>query len=563
LGKSEIVAPPNWHSLPQKIVDHRDVSLTLTICGQNGWTKGGQVSRRVANRMVMGALHLFQRSEQGFGQAGLTATLSMNQAIALPPLREGLLGPVQAFFDRYAHIDLTPDLGADIGSRTWFRGLLTCTVLCSAAIALFPSYRPLPVAVPAPLSGDAWDESRAQIIAPQAWGSDTGKRMASTEAVIPLTDTPERPSIDLTASLGQGDGFARVLERAGVGGSEAQRIVSMVSDVTDLGSVKPGTAIKITLGRRASRNMARPLDFLAFRARIDLAVVVKRNGSQLVLERMPIAVDHTPLRIQGRVGESLYLSARAAGVPAKTVESYLRALASKISIGADMSADSKFDLVVEHASAATGETEVGKLLYAGLYRGSRKLQLLEWSINGRTEWYEASGVGQARGGMVRPVEYSRISSGFGMRFHPLLGYSRFHRGTDYAAPYGAPIRAVTDGVVAFAGRSGGYGNFVKLAHAGGLGSGYGHMSRIMVSGGQRVARGQLIGYVGSTGLSTGPHLHFEVYKGGQPVAPSAANFVSTSLLTGQELAQFRARLSSMLSLPTGAPTPAKTAVAAN
>lgn len=535
------------HGPPQPRKTGVGISLTLTIPAQKEFALAGRGFRPSGSTGAIGGCRpLFQSSERGFGQAGGAASLSFGQAVAMPPMRTGIKGRVQDFLDAHSHLDLTPDLGAEIASLTWFRGVVTCLVLCAAPIALFPEYRPLPVAVPQPLSGDALDEFRAQAIAPQAYGSDSGRRMAATDAVQNLTDTPERPSLDLTASLGAGDSLRRVLERSGVGAGEAERVTRMIADVTALDAIKPGTGIKLTLGRRANRSAPRPLDFMAFRARIDLGIVVKREGGGLVLQRMPIAVDRTPLRIQGQVGDSLYRSARAAGVPAKAVEAYLRAIASKVSLGADVNADAKFDLVVEHTRAATGETEFGKLLYAGLYRGNRKLQLIEWTVGGRTEWFEASGLGQQRGGMVRPVQYARVSSGFGMRIHPLLRYSRFHRGMDYAAPHGTPILAVTDGLVAFAGRSGGYGNFVRLSHNSGMGSGYGHMSRIAVSPGQRVSAGQVIGYVGSTGLSTGPHLHFEVYRQGRPVNPASANFVSTSTISSADLGRFRARLSAIL-----------------
>lgn len=494
---------------------------------------------------------MFQRNEHGFGQAGLSATLTLDRGLALPTPREGWAGRFDALSEKVAALDLVPDLGANIGSLTWLRGMMVCTALCMMPVVLFPKVHPLPVGATAPASGDAWEETRAQTIAPAAWGSDTGKRMAATDAVVPLDNAPERPTLELTAALGQGDGFARVLERAGVGAAEADRVANMVAGVADLEAIKPGTPIKITLGRRANRNVSRPLDFLAFRARLDLGVAVKREAGALSLQRLPIAVDHTPLRIQGRVGESLYRSARAAGVPAKAVEAYIRAIASKLSLASDIGSDSEFDLVVEHARAATGETEVGQLLYAGLYRGSRKTQLLQWNIDGRTEWYEASGVGERRGGIIQPVAYARVSSGFGMRFHPLLGYNRFHKGIDFAAPYGSPIRAVADGIVALAGRAGGYGNQVRISHSKTLGSSYSHMSRIAVSAGSRVLQGQVIGYVGSTGLSTGPHLHFEVFRNGQVINPRSVSFASSSLLEGPELARFKSRLSQLLAIPVG------------
>lgn len=491
---------------------------------------------------------MFQRSEHGFGRAGLTLTLTSAQVLPVP--RDGWAGRFDRLMESATGVDWVPDLGANVGSVSWFRGLITCTLLCLVAILFFPEMRPLPVIVPAPASAEAWEETRAQSITPAAWGGDTGKRMAASDAVIALANVPERPTLELTASLGQGDGFARVLERAGVGEGEARQAASLVSSATALDGLKPGTQIKLTLGRRANRNYARPLEFLAFRARLDLGLVLKREGASLSLQRIPIAVDRTPLRIQGQVGDSLYRSARAAGVPARAVESYIRAIASKLSLGSDVNADARFDLIVEHARAATGETEVGKLLYAGLYRGARKTQLLQWTVGGRSDWYEASGVGQTRGGgFAQPVAYARVSSGFGMRFHPLLGYTRLHRGVDFAAPYGAPIRAVSDGYVSNAGWAGGYGNQVRISHGGTLGSSYSHMSRIAVSAGTRVLQGQVIGYVGSTGLSTGPHLHFEVYRSGQVINPAGVSFASTSLLSGQDLARFRARLGELLRLP--------------
>jgi murein DD-endopeptidase MepM/ murein hydrolase activator NlpD len=492
---------------------------------------------------------LYQRSENLFGQAGLTATLSHAQIIHYPsPPATGW----RAHFDRIAALDLVPDLGVDVGTFAWFRGLLTCLALCVGAWLITPPFHAIVASVPTAVAGDAWEETRAQSIAPLAWGGDTGRHMAANDAVRPLGTAPERPTLELTATLGQGDGFRRVLERAGVGSGEAGRVSDMVARVTDLADIQPGTQIRMTLGRHATRTEARPLESLQFRARFDLEIALNRVGGSLSLRPMPIAIDRTPLRIQGRVGDSLYRSARIAGAPAQAVESYIRAIASKVSLG-DISADARFDFVIAHARAETGEVQLGKLLFAGLDRDGRKTQLLEWSIDGHTEWYEASGVGQRRAGMAQPVS-GHITSGFGMRFHPILGYTRFHRGVDYGAAYGSPIYAAADGLVSIAGPHGGNGNFVRLTHSAVLGTSYSHMSRIMVSPGSRVAQGQLIGYVGSTGLSTGPHLHFEVYKDGVAVNPLTVSFASTSLLSGNELEAFRARLRGYLSLPVGGGT---------
>jgi murein DD-endopeptidase MepM/ murein hydrolase activator NlpD len=297
--------------------------------------------------------------------------------------------------------------------------------------------------------------------------------------------------------------------------------------------------------------VARPLEALAFRARFDLKLAVARDGRGFTLQKTPIAVDETPLRIQGMVGDSLYRSARAAGVPAKAVESFIRAVASKTEIGS-LSGSDRFDIIVEHRRAATGETLSGQLLYAGLDRASgQDLQLLQWTEGGRTQWFEASGVGRQSGVLTRPVS-GMVSSNFGMRRHPILGYSRMHRGMDFRAGYGTPILAATDGRVIGAGWAGGYGQQVKIAHAGGLMTSYSHMSRIAARPGSAVRQGQVIGYVGSTGLSTGPHLHYELYKDGVPINPASVKFVMRSQLAGDDLAAFRSRLRSLLSVPVGA-----------
>ncbi|RJF93855.1 M23 family metallopeptidase [Sphingomonas cavernae] len=494
---------------------------------------------------------MYQRSDHGFGNGSGTAALSLDQALPAGFGRR-IVRPSawQRIEARLADVELVPDLGARIGSREWFRGLATCAVLISAAWALAPGFDPIIAASPPAMGEEARSEARVLSIAPLALGADTGRRMAATDAVAPLADTPERPSIDLVATLGRGDGFARVLTRAGVADSEAAKVASLVAGAVSLGDIAPGTRMDVTLGRRPNRNVARPLDFLAFRARFDLRLQLERANGALVLKRIPIAVDDTPLRIQGRRGASFVTSARAAGVPAHAIEAYLKAIGGKISIN-DLGPDDRFDIIIEHARAETGETKTGKLLYAGLDQGRRQVRLIEWTIDGRTEWFDAAGVGKKRGVMTQPVS-GRLTSGFGMRRHPLLGYSRLHKGLDFGAPHGAPIYAATDGVVAFAGRNRGYGNYVRLNHAGGIGTGYAHMSRIAVPGGARVRQGQVIGYVGSTGLSTGPHLHYEVYRNGVAINPKSISFVQTSQLAGADLGRFRAKLAQLLNVKLGA-----------
>lgn len=488
---------------------------------------------------------MYQRQEFGFGTAGGAAVLTLDRAIPAFVPSFGRADPAPQAAGRFSDLDLTVDLGADIGTRRWWRGLITCAALLTISWNLGPTFSPLPERL-GPLPSEQTTElARAQAIAPLAWGGDTGRRMAATDAVQPLAEAPERPSIQLTASIGQGDGFVHALERAGVGANEARRVADMTAGVVDPSTIAPGTALALTLGRRANQTSARPIDNLAFRARFDMKLAFVRAGDTLTMQRIPVAVDSSPLRVSGSVGGGVFVSATGAGAPAEAVQDYIRAIATKVQLGA-LSPDARFDLIVERERAETGEVRYGKLLYVGMTEGNRATRMIQWTIGGRTEWFDLAGVGERRSGFTMPVD-GRRTSGYGMRFHPLLGYSRMHQGTDYGAAQGSPIRAVTDGIVSFAGWHGGHGNMVKLNHAGGLGTGYAHMSRIAVAPGARVSQGQVIGYVGSTGLSTGPHLHFEVYRNGVAVSPGGVNFAATSLLQGSELDAFRAKFSAITS----------------
>ncbi|WP_435199968.1 M23 family metallopeptidase [Qipengyuania sp. 902] len=453
---------------------------------------------------------------------------------------------------RIASVDFAPDLGSEIGSRRWFRGLGTFVGLSAAALAFWPSFAPLEAAPPAHVDDAVRSEYRSQMILPLALGADSGRRMGATSLVEPLAEAPERPRIELVATLSRGDDFERMLRRAGLGREDTQRVADMVGRAMPLGEIEPGTRIDIVLGRRNGTGEPRPLEELAFRARFDLELSVGRldEGGPLTLVRKPIRVDDTPLRIRGVVGDSLYRSARAAGAPASAVQAYLKTLGQHVNLDREIRSTDTFDFIIAHRRAVTGERQAGQLLYAGVERGDEpRIQLMRWGTDG--EFYEASGIGEQRGGLMAPVP-GRMSSRYGMRRHPILGYKRMHAGLDYKARHGTPIVAVTDGRVLSAGRAGGCGNAVKLRHDGGIDTRYCHMSRMAVDRGQRVRRGQVIGYVGSTGLSTGPHLHYEMYRGGRSIDPASVKYVTRAQLSGAELARFKGALEKLRQVEAGA-----------
>ncbi len=254
-------------------------------------------------------------------------------------------------------------------------------------------------------------------------------------------------------------------------------------------------------------------------------------------------VETGPLRIRGRAGDGLYWSLRAAGASPQVAAQYLAALATETDVGSVSPGDT-FDMVVK--SAATAE-----VLYAGLDRiADSDLQLVRWNSGGRAQWINAANVDRpasVESGLAWPVA-GRITSYFGYRRHPILRFMRFHGGVDFGASWGSPIVAAADGQVVGAGWAGGYGRQVRIAHGGGLTTSYSHMSSIVAEPGSYVRAGQLIGYVGSSGLSTGPHLHYEVRRGGERVNPLAVRFASVQLADNGMAKAVKGRLKALLSV---------------
>ncbi|HEU4695484.1 MAG TPA: M23 family metallopeptidase [Sphingomicrobium sp.] len=285
--------------------------------------------------------------------------------------------------------------------------------------------------------------------------------------------------------------------------------------------------------RMAASNAVQPVDFVPKRAIPVEAAVIPTVS--------PAVVAAGPLRIRGRVGDGLYWSLRAAGATPQVAAQYLSALATEIDVG-EVSPNASFDMVLGPGA---------NLLYAGLNRiGEPQLQLVKWTANGRSEWIDAANADRpapVQSGLMMPVA-GRITSYFGYRYHPILHFTRFHAGLDIGASWGSPIVAAADGQVAAAGWAGGYGREVRIAHAGGLMTLYGHMSEIVAQPGSYVRAGQLIGYVGSSGLSTGPHVHFEVRQNGTPVNPMTVRFSSVQVADAGLVNAVKARLKVLLSV---------------
>ncbi len=460
-----------------------------------------------------------------------------------------------------AHMDfhLTVDLGRDIGSRRWWLGLATLSALTAAAIGsttLSPGLPARPIAALTPAQAEL---ARPQAIAPLALGGATGEAEIAGPLVEALAEAPERPRIELTAHIGGGS-FEAALRRAGIGKDEVATVTALVRDEARVGALPRTTDIDVVLGRRETKSVPRPLESLAFRAAFDLRLAVSRgDDGALGVKRIPIAVDDTPLRLTGMVGSNLGRAARAAGLPADLAAEAVKQLSYAVDFQHGVGRRDRFDVIVEHKRAETGDVQFGGLLYAALERpGKDAVELARFDYGGKPQFFRANGESARKGLMRTPVDGAHLTSNFGMRFHPILNYSRMHQGVDFGADWGSPVMAAAGGKVSFAGPHGGHGNYIMLQHNKELSTAYAHLSKFAVKPGQSVSQGQVIGYVGSTGLSTGPHLHYEVWLRGQATNPQAIKFLGGTQLAGAEMTRFRSTLDRLRGLSSAGTSLAET-----
>lgn len=246
----------------------------------------------------------------------------------------------------------------------------------------------------------------------------------------------------------------------------------------------------------------------------------------------------------GRIRGSLFSSAVFAGADERVVGEALALFSRRIDFERDLDEGGRFRLVFDRQVTDDGRTiAAGALLFAEVDAVDGPARFYRYERDGRVGWFDAQGR-DMRGFLLRtPVDGARITSGFGMRQHPILGYTRMHQGVDFGASTGTPVLAAGDGVVVESGWKGGYGNWVRIRHAGGWETGYGHLSAYArgLRPGARVRQGQVVAFVGNTGQSTGPHLHYEIWRDGDRVNPLSVRPAQGVQLAGADLSAFQAR----------------------
>ncbi len=375
-----------------------------------------------------------------------------------------------------------------------------------------------------------------------------------------LKNPPPEP-VDKTFVLKKGETLAGKLQELGVGRLLAAALVESLQRVWPLKKIRPGRKFVVTLEDQPDfygQEVTYPV-YLSFSPRPGTRVVVEtddegqfiarlRRGATVASRKAPAqpkaAVTPDFHHVRGRITSSLYAAARDKGVPKYIISQMLRALSHQVDLQRQVHKGDTFELLYGKPFSGTSSRRK-VLLYAALSHKGRTISFYRYTTpNGKTSFFDARGRSVRRGLMHTPVSGARITSGFGMRRHPILGYTKMHTGVDFAAPTGTPIHAAGDGVITFAGWRGGYGRAIMIRHTNGYITMYAHQHRFArgIRKGVHVRQGQVIGYVGSTGRSTGPHVHFEVRINGKPVNPLRVRTAVQQQLKGKALRQFRRRM---------------------
>jgi len=352
-------------------------------------------------------------------------------------------------------------------------------------------------------------------------------------------------------TLHAGETIGALLSRRGVS-SQTMPLVMGAASGLDARRIRAGMPITV----RADSSGGAPRE-IVFQLSPDRLLHVRRTGDSTWTsseERLPWATD--TLVVSGRIDQNLYqaLDDSATVLPKDARAELAWTLADIFEYRVDMSRElqpgDQFRVLFERQVSAAGQTRIGRVLAARMVLSGATTETVRFDEgDGRTAYFDATGRSMRAAFLRAPLEFRRISSVFGLRKHPILGIWRQHQGTDYVANAGTPVRTIGDGVVAFAGRRGGYGNLIEIRHRSGLVTRYGHLRAFAagIRAGRTVTIGETIGFVGMTGLATGPHLHFELLVDGAQRDPSVVLKQSSGTpLAPADRPRFDAQLAALL-----------------
>ena len=375
-----------------------------------------------------------------------------------------------------------------------------------------------------------------------------GTAPESSQLLIPLTAVPEPLSIDFEQALvpaptsfireerfQRGDTLSSLLARLGVNGEDTHKLLRGHGKF--LNGLRAGTSVHAEVRDDGT------LIALTYSTGKDALTSIDRDGEGFKSsESQSTLAAHTVLK-SGTIRSSLFAAADGAGLPDGVAMQMAEVFGGDIDFHRDLRKGDRFSVAYEVLYHEGQAVRPGRLLAAEFVNAGKSYRAVWYAgaDGGKGGYFTPEGKNLRKAFLRSPLEFSRITSGFGMRIHPIMRQWRAHKGIDYAAPTGTRIRAIGDGVVEYSGNQGGYGNMVILKHNGQHTTAYGHMSKIApnLRRGARISQGDTIGFVGQTGWATGPHLHFEFRVAGEPRNPSAIALPAALPVATHELPAFR------------------------
>jgi murein DD-endopeptidase MepM/ murein hydrolase activator NlpD len=352
----------------------------------------------------------------------------------------------------------------------------------------------------------------------------------------PLASTTEQ-----TLHISYGDTLLDLLQRAGVSNSKAHTLVNTLQEVYKPRKLRQGQEVTLAFVEKKGHQIFQGLNI---KLDVDREVrVIQEQDNNFTAQEITHDLQTRPALAAATIDTSLYQAALDAGLPIQVLIQIIRAYSYDVDFQRDIRPGDRIEVMYQERLDEKGRVlEAGSALFAKLQTRGREMPIYRYeATDGKTDFYNPQGKSVRKTLMVTPIDGARLSSSYGMRKHPILGYNKMHHGLDFAAPRGTPIMAAGDGIVEYAGRKGAYGHYVRLRHPNQYHTAYGHLSSYArgIKRGARVKQGETIGYVGSTGRSTGPHLHYEVHYRGRHVNPAKVKTPPGRTLKGDELQRFQ------------------------
>jgi murein DD-endopeptidase MepM/ murein hydrolase activator NlpD len=368
-----------------------------------------------------------------------------------------------------------------------------------------------------------------------------------TQVAMLADVAPAEREVDNLQSLTvrSGDTLMNLLIKAGVPSDQGHAAIQALRKVYNPRSILPGQKITVTTRSDEAEGAEALLHKVALRTDIERDVVVRRHDDgQFRASEVKHELRTELVRSTGTIDSSLYVAGRNAGMPPSILIDLMRIYSWDVDFQRDIQPGDGFDIVFERLTTESGEkVRDGEIVYAELQLGGSIRKFYRFvDEHGDSGYFDENGQSARKPLLRTPVDGARLTSRYGRRRHPVLRYTRMHRGVDFAAAPGTPVYAAGNGRIVYRGRKGAFGKYIKIRHNSQYHTAYAHLRsfRRGVTTGSRVKQGQIIGYVGSTGTATGPHLHFEVLVGGRQVNPLRVRLPSGRQLKGKQLVAFQA-----------------------